>query len=426
VDRILPNETVVLENYLTAKESADTYVSLSCNTSVIPQSYFTREYTEKKIKINVTEIKGSYSLAMFAEVDNYYIESYAYNPVKLIVKNTGEVTLTEIMLKDAKGENIAVAGRLEPGKEYVYILEVYFSPATEYEFSAIGFVEGSVKAVKATTVLEFLRYAPGCVVECEVSNTQCQYLDEIEIIYTVKNTGTIFLENVTVNDVATGISMNMGSLLPGEYKEIRYTHIAKESISLHPVVNALCRGFEDSVSASAKQKIAVMGAVYSSDVEMYVSAEKNAVQPDKAVAITVRIINLGEGVLKDVSVSLKEYDIFIGRIDELRAGDTNEFSVRFVPRESGTFEVELIGTDETNKAVSLSRDFSIRLLDKIEKDPSGAVKGSAVEITFMIVFIVLGVFALIGIIIATVTLTEKITGKSNTLLDRMRRVLNRR
>ena len=302
VDRIVPNETVTIENYITVTESVNTYVTLKCNTPVMPQANFAVDYTDHSIKINVKETKTTYSMALFTEVDNYYIERFAYTSVKLTVKNTGDGVLTEIMLKDTNGENITVAGRLAPGDEYTYVLEGYFSPGTIYEFSAIGFAEGTTRAIKALSELEFLHYNPKCEVKCEVSSEQCKYLDEIEVIYTIKNTGTIFLENVTLNDVVTGVSINVGDILPGGYKQVKYTFTAKESVSLSPVVNGECRGFDDSVTASVKKKIVVSDAVYSSNVEMYISTEKNAVKPEEAVDLTVRIINLGEGVLINISV----------------------------------------------------------------------------------------------------------------------------
>ena len=99
--------------------------------------------------------------------------------------------------------------------------------------------------------------------------------------------------------------------------------------------------------------------------------------------------------------------------------------MRFVPKESGAFTVVLLGTDETGKSAELSKGFDIRILDKISSD-NVSDTGVTLEVTVMVICIILGVFVLLALIIASIMLTEKLTGKSNRLLDVLRSIFTRK
>ncbi|HSF54717.1 MAG TPA: gliding motility-associated C-terminal domain-containing protein, partial [Algoriphagus sp.] len=156
----------------------------------------------------------------------------------LVIKNTGNVTLSSGDLTDPR-TGLSVPGiTLAPGEEKTF--QTTYTVTLEDILSGEPIVNiANVKAVHAPSgtllsaedqAIVNLDLVPGISIEKTADKSTISGMGEV-VVYTltVSNTGTAPLLNVLVSDPMTGLEETIGLLLPGEEKEFTTSYTVKAS-----------------------------------------------------------------------------------------------------------------------------------------------------------------------------------------------------
>jgi len=145
----------------------------------------------------------------------------------LTVTNTGNVTLTNVTVVDPLTGLNQNAGTLNPGASAVINTTYVVTQADVDSGSIANVATATGKAPNETTVqsqdevtIEAIQNAD---IDVEITDNDAEITkagQEIVYTITVTNTGNVTLENVTIVDSKTGLVINIGTLKPGESKQV--------------------------------------------------------------------------------------------------------------------------------------------------------------------------------------------------------------
>jgi gliding motility-associated-like protein/uncharacterized repeat protein (TIGR01451 family) len=233
----------------------------------------------------------------------------------LTVKNTGNVTLTNVTVADPLTGLSQNVGTLTPGASQ--------SVTTNYTVSQSDVDRGEVLNVATvtgqgpdqTTVRSeddaLVSAIQNPAIDVEITDNDADISEdgqEIDYTITVTNTGNVTLTNVTVVDSKTGTVVNVGTLSPGESKQVEpvYT-VTQEDVDRGSVSNEATATGEspnegddnptdtDEVTTPIAQLPSIVIEKKSDKTEIFGAGE--------VVTYTLTVTNTGNVTLTDVKVS---------------------------------------------------------------------------------------------------------------------------
>ncbi|WP_460318041.1 DUF7507 domain-containing protein, partial [Algoriphagus taiwanensis] len=268
-------------------------------------------YSDTDRAVSLVDASPSLSLIKFADVTDFDAVGDAIN-YSLVVENTGNLTLSNVVLADnllGINQNL---GDLAP-QDIQTITGIYSVDQADLnagEIINIALVSGVSpfgRTVNDQATLTITgTQSPDLFFEKTADKTQVSTLGElIEYTLDVRNTGNVTLSNVTVIDPLTNLSVNVGSLAPNVGNARTTTHaVTQQELDAGFVINTATATGVDPMSATLeRQSTVTVTVVQNSMIELVKTANKSTyTTAGEEIEYTLDISNTGNVTLTNVVV----------------------------------------------------------------------------------------------------------------------------
>ncbi|MEP2129959.1 MAG: gliding motility-associated C-terminal domain-containing protein, partial [Algoriphagus sp.] len=175
-----------------------------------------------------------------------YAEAGDVIPYTIVVTNTGNETLTNVVVTDPLTGMVETIPTLEPGQSMTY--------STSYTVTQADVANGSITNIASATgtdpdgedvededdaIVEVIPNPDVQLIKVADKDAVIEVGEVITYTLTVTNTGNETLEDVVVTDPLTGFETTITELAPGESQnfETSYTVTAADFVAAEPIVN---------------------------------------------------------------------------------------------------------------------------------------------------------------------------------------------
>jgi gliding motility-associated-like protein/uncharacterized repeat protein (TIGR01451 family) len=228
----------------------------------------------------------------------------------LTVTNVGNVTLSNVELRDPLTNLVQLIPTILPGQQIVVNTLYNVTQADLDKGSIINTATIAGKTPKnedtsATDELIIPVVQQTGVAISKVANRTTFTAVGDEIIYTISvtNTGNVTLNNIIVRDPLTNFEQNIGSLAPGETKSVTTTYnVKQEDLTAGKVRNVAYVGFENEDEEEEDENIVVienqgkLQVIKTADQETYSEIGQK-------ITYTIQVTNTGNVTLVNIVVS---------------------------------------------------------------------------------------------------------------------------
>ena len=223
--------------------------------------------------------------------------TYAYT-----VRNTGAVTINDLAIVDDKLGEIKInkkkltVGETATGSATYLVVEGDLpGPLTNIVTGTARDSQGQTITATATAFVE-LTYTATLIVTKEPSVKSAGIGDKVTYKLTVKNTGSVTINGLTLNDDKLGaVNLEKNTLAPGETAVASIEHVVVESDLPSPLTNVVTAAATDSqgqpVTATAKASVEL---VYTATLEMTKVVSPSSAKVGETVTYTYTIKNGGK------------------------------------------------------------------------------------------------------------------------------------
>ncbi len=224
------------------------------------------------------------------------------------VRNTGEVTLNGLALTDDKlgaikiNANTLAAGETATGTSTHIVVEGDLpGPLTNIVTGTATDTQGQPITATATATVA-LTYTAALNVTKEPSAKTAAIGDTVTYRFTVKNTGSVTVNGLTLTDDKLGtINPQQATLAPGETTTASMDHIVVESDLPSPLTNVVTAAANDilgqPVTSTATATVAL---TYTATVEMTKVASPTSAKVGEKVTYTYTIRNSGKVTISEL------------------------------------------------------------------------------------------------------------------------------
>lgn len=266
--------------------------------------------------------------------------------VVLEVKNTGDSPLEDVYVVDPV--NQLVADVIEPGASKrvefdTAVSDSQLGKAVPVTVSATGGIVG-----RGSFTVQRISRNPNLSFSASVDKESAEAGDTVVFTYTVKNTGDVTLDSVSVTDSAFGTIGQVSNLAVGDSKAFTYTHKMAGDIT-----SSARAEYTAGSQNGAKEASAINVTLVSTGLEVKAEASETALDKAGEVNFTVTVTNTGNQTLTNIGVSEQN----IGKIDtigSLAPGKSAKVSKKVQVAKSTTYVFTASGKDPSGKTVSAS------------------------------------------------------------------------
>jgi len=189
----------------------------------------------------------------------------------------------------------------------------------------------------------------------DFSGSYAEYGDKITISYTVRNDGTVPVENIAVTDGLVGEVGRVERLEPGDKKTMSVRVRITESCTSSPRISYECGGMSYTNECSPQR-------IYLADVRVRVelSADKTNVAPGDMVTLRLNVVNEGNVSLYGLRASEPVLGDLGSLVSALPPGDECVITRTVQMKSANTFQFSISGTSDTGGAISVqSNEMSV-------------------------------------------------------------------
>jgi len=224
------------------------------------------------------------------------------------VRNTGEVTLNSLALTDDKlgairiNANTLAVGQTATGTSTHIVVEGDLpGPLTNIVTGTATDVQGQPITATATATVT-LTYTAALNVTKEPSARTAAVGDTVTYRFTVKNTGSVTVNGLTLTDDKLGtITPAQTSLAPGETTTASIDHVVVESDLPSPLTNVVTAAANDILGQPVTSTAtAAVQLTYTATVEMTKVATPASAKVGQTVTYTYTIRNSGKVTISDL------------------------------------------------------------------------------------------------------------------------------
>lgn len=283
----------------------------------------TRTFSDRPVVVEVEEQIPVVSWELSAQADKMFIPETGDVIFSFQIANTGEAVIQDITVLNWEGRVFHRISRLLPGQEALFELQASIEPEKTYLFTARGNAQGVRSPFETTSSVTIARLIALAEIVREVVEEP-----EPTLRYTVKNTGNVALVEVVIEELEVGVLARLERMEPGDIEQFSTKlDLDRDAIS-NPILIA-----KEAENLTIYQLRAG---------EMVFPARRTESNP--LVTINVRVVpmnldapgevdieaiiqNDGNVDLRNLEIILKERNITIGSLNELKTGESQAFEL---------------------------------------------------------------------------------------------------
>ncbi|GGF95256.1 DUF7507 domain-containing protein [Paenibacillus aceti] len=219
-----------------------------------------------------------------------------------VVTNTGNTTLSNVLLTDSTLGLSEVIGTMEPGESRTISTSFVIPAGAQTNFTNTATVTGNFGAIEVVdsddAVVELL--LPEFTLTKSVQPAEALPGEEVVFSYFLTNTGNVPLTNIALTDPLLSFTSTVESLAPGAAVggSIPFT-IPADALEGSAFTNVLTAAPQEAAAQSASATVTTLGAPA---MELTKSADVSTAMPGDTVTYTVTVTNTGNSNLISVGV----------------------------------------------------------------------------------------------------------------------------
>ena len=287
----------------------------------------------------------------------------------VIVKNTGNVSVTDGVLEDGLADLSDETFALAPGEEATF---TYTYTVTQADVDA-GVVSNTVTAtakdpkgnsITGTVNLdtETVAAAPEMTVELLPSKEADVAAGESGFSYQVNlaNTGNVTIKDIMITDTLTGKELGPYTLAPGESATVNIDYIpTQDDVDLGSFENAVTAVGEDSrggevTVTSETAVVTTVEATPGLSITKTVDESANAVQAEDTINYTVTVKNTGNVTLHNVT--LNDSLVTLKETFDLAPGETKTITYEYTVTKADVDAGEIVNVVKANGTAARGDD----------------------------------------------------------------------
>ncbi|WP_162142723.1 DUF7507 domain-containing protein, partial [Algoriphagus marincola] len=233
---------------------------------------------------------------------------------QLEISNTGNLTLSDVVVVDPLTNTNQAIGTLTPGQK-ITVTEAYQIKQSDIDNGSV-INTASVTALDpngldvsdnaSATATAVQNPGIGIIKSTVTPGNYSQPGDEIEFTIIVSNTGNETLTDVTVVDLLTNLNQVVGTLLPGETQTITTSYfVSQADIDAGKVINtATVSGTDPNSFILTSSAVSLASAIQSSSISIVKTADKNDFnQLGEIITYSFELTNTGNTTLSNIVLS---------------------------------------------------------------------------------------------------------------------------
>ncbi|NLC45246.1 MAG: hypothetical protein GX783_13310 [Clostridiales bacterium] len=372
--------------------------------------------TELKIEIKDEEPVSSLNVSGKTSMNKIPGET----PVdfELLIKNTGNTSLTELKLMDWDAKEFHTHAALLPGEEITVEYKAKLEPDKNYELLVQARVENSNQLIKSTWSTKLEKLEPKVEIQRSISTDEIESGVPFTLEYVLKNTGNVDLTNIKINESHFGEIKIIELLEAGQEVEFEKEVELEEKTSSKTILTAFDAETNKEYSyESSDMEFEVTGLAEelpSQALSIILKSDVETLSKPGNVNLEAIVKNTGQEPLSSLVLTLMERDMVIVNNLTLQAGEEKTIpapALRVEETETFVVEANGLGADQqkfTVKSQPLTITFS-------ESGLSGQFN---VLRLILIVIILLSIFV-IGVLVYTLSGSPKFPFKRKKKVNRL-------
>ncbi|MCR9084991.1 MAG: DUF11 domain-containing protein, partial [Cyclobacteriaceae bacterium] len=233
---------------------------------------------------------------------------------QLEISNTGNLTLSDVVVIDPLTNTNQAIGTLTPGQK-ITVTEAYQIKQSDIDNGSV-INTASVTALDpngldvsdnaSATATAIQNPGIGIIKSTVTPGNYSQPGDEVEFTIIVSNTGNETLTDVTVVDPLTNLNQVLGTLLPGETQTITTSYfVSQADIDAGKVINtATVSGTDPNSFILTSSAVSLASAIQSSSISIVKTADKNDFnQLGEIITYSFDLTNTGNTTLSNIVLS---------------------------------------------------------------------------------------------------------------------------
>ncbi|MDM7912384.1 MAG: hypothetical protein QUS09_04740, partial [Methanotrichaceae archaeon] len=296
--------------------------------------------------------------------------------LEVIVKNTGNALLSDLMISDAFGE-IGKIPRLEPGETKILQKEMKLEETLQEDVKVVA-LESSGREVYASRDMEIRVLHSGLEISGQPSIVTVYPGQPAEVTWDLRNTGEETLRNITLSG-EDGKKCMLKELSPGRSVRIAAVY-AQDSTAW---INVTARG-SDPGGYSAIAHGGVLIKAIQPGISLRVTPARVEVCPGEEANVSCLITNTGDDDLQDIT--LYQQGTVLATLDRLAPGDFRVVDTRTAIPENTTPNFDVQGKDSRGQvwsdSAAVEADVVITSLKIFASaSPQSVIPGNTTRIT---------------------------------------------
>jgi gliding motility-associated-like protein/uncharacterized repeat protein (TIGR01451 family) len=233
---------------------------------------------------------------------------------QLEISNTGNLTLSDVVVIDPLTNTNQAIGTLTPGQK-ITVTEAYQIKQSDIDNGSV-INTASVTALDpngldvsdsaSATATAVQNPGIGIIKSTVTPGNYSLPGDEVEFTIIVSNTGNETLSDVTVVDPLTNLNQVVGILLPGETQTITTSYfVSQADIDAGKVINtAIVSGTDPNNQILSSSAVSLASAIQSSSISIVKTADKNDFnQLGEIITYSLELTNTGNTTLSNIVLS---------------------------------------------------------------------------------------------------------------------------
>lgn len=352
------------------------------------------------LKIEVKDEEPVSSLSVSGKTSMNKIPGETSVDFELLIKNTGNTTLTELKFMDWDEKEFHTHAALQPGEEITVAYKADLEPEKNYELMVQARVEKSNQLIKSTWSTSLEKLEPKVEIQRSVSTDKIEAGVPFTLEYVLKNTGNVDLTDIKISESHFGEINHIEVLEAGQEIEFSKELELDEKVSSKTILTALDAETKKEYSyESSDMEFAVVGStddLPKQALSIVLQSDVDTLTKPGTVKLECTIKNTGQEPISSLVLTLMDRNMVI---DNNLSLEPDEEKTILIPalrvEETETFFVEAngLGADQqkfTAKSQPLTITFS-----------QGGLSGQFSILRVILIVIILLCIFVIGVLIYT-------------------------
>jgi len=289
----------------------------------IDQTEGIEEFHNARVRVEVSQQQPLFAWELSGELDKQYIPHPEEVTFRLLLRNTGNVAIEDVEFLNWDGTVVHSFDRLSPDDEVTYEYEALIEPGKSYQVTVRGNVNGMDLPVETTYTLQASKLEPLVEIDRKVITDP-----QPGLRYTIKNIGNVALKDIVVEELELGVIARIGRMEPGgsveviENIDLNREMISRTILVAREVVNQTIYRFQagEMIIGATEQQ----GEPH---VTVSIKVEPDRLEFPGTISIESTIKNESSILLRNIEVIVKETDLNMGSLTELKPGDDHTFNI---------------------------------------------------------------------------------------------------